>query len=115
MALANLQTPLNIAALCRMLAVSERNLRKAFHKVHGMPPHQFLRILTLSRARQALISPRGPFENVTEIATRLGFFQLGRFSVEYRRMFGERPSETLRRAVRERKTSAAHAEWAESA
>ena len=35
---------------------------------------------------------------VTEIATALGFVELGRFSVEYRRAFGESPSETLRQA-----------------
>jgi AraC family ethanolamine operon transcriptional activator len=40
---------------------------------------------------------------VTKIATRLGFRELGRFSVEYREMFGESPSATLRQALREHK------------
>ena len=35
---------------------------------------------------------------VTRAALASGFSQLGRFAVEYRRVFGERPSETLRRA-----------------
>jgi AraC-like DNA-binding protein len=102
MAFVNRRTPLNIATLSQMLAVSERGLRQAFQKVYGMPPQRRLRALALSRARRALMSARGKSVNVTEIATRLGFFQLGRFSVEYRNMFGEKPSETLRQAIRER-------------
>ena len=59
------QTPLNIATLYRMLAVSERGLRNAFHRVHGIPPHRRLRMLMLSQVRRALISARGPSANVT--------------------------------------------------
>ena len=33
---------------------------------------------------------------VTEVATSHGFYELGRFSVSYRSMYGEAPSETLR-------------------
>jgi transcriptional regulator GlxA family with amidase domain len=39
--------------------------------------------------------------SVTEITTSLGFIELGRFSVEYRKQFGECPSVTLRKAVSE--------------
>jgi AraC-like DNA-binding protein len=102
MAFADGQSPPEIATLCHMLGVSERYLRNAFHRVHGIPPHRRLQMLMLSRARQALMSTRGQSVNVTEIATRLGFSQLGRFSVEYRKMFGESPSKTLRQAVRDR-------------
>jgi transcriptional regulator GlxA family with amidase domain len=95
--LANVQAPVEIAALCQALAVSERALRKAFQKVHQLPPCRRLRWLRLSHARRALMSVRG--SSVTEIATDFGFVELGRFSVEYRKIFGERPSETLRRAM----------------
>ena len=44
------------------------------------------------------MSAGGQSVTVTEIATSLGFVELGRFSVEYRKMFGESPSKTLREA-----------------
>jgi len=97
LALADLGVPLHISALCRVLAVSQRTLRKAFHKNHGAPPCRQLRMLRLSHARSALLSADCKFATVTEIATSFGFVELGRFSVEYRKAFGESPSDTLHR------------------
>jgi AraC-like DNA-binding protein len=57
-------------------------------------------MLKLSRARRELMLAHGRSVTVTEIATALGFVELGRFSVEYRRMFGESPSATLRQVLR---------------
>jgi transcriptional regulator GlxA family with amidase domain len=97
LALADLDEPLHIPALCRALAVSERSLRKAFRRIHGLPPCRHLRMLRLSRARRALLSADCKRMTVTEIATCFGFVELGRFSVEYRKVFGESPSQTLSR------------------
>jgi transcriptional regulator GlxA family with amidase domain len=97
LALADLDEPLHISALCRALVVSERTLRKAFHRTHGVPPCRHLRMLRLSEARRALLFADGKFATVTEIATSFGFVELGRFSVEYRKVFGESPSQTLQR------------------
>jgi transcriptional regulator GlxA family with amidase domain len=102
LALADLDVPLHISALCRALAVSERTLRKAFHKIHGVPPCRQLRMLRLSQARGALLSADCKFATVTEIATSFGFVELGRFSVEYRKAFGENPSQTLQRTFPDR-------------
>jgi transcriptional regulator GlxA family with amidase domain len=98
LALAYLDEPIHISALCRTLKVSERTLRKAFHKLHGLPPCRHLRMLRLSQARRALLSADCRLTSVTEIATCFGFVELGRFSVEYKKVFGERPSQTLHRA-----------------
>ena len=100
--LADLDAPLHISALCRALAVSERALRKAFHKTHGVPPCRQLRMLRLSHARSALLSADCKSATVTEIATSFGFVELGRFSVEYRKAFGESPSHSLHRTSPDR-------------
>ena len=100
MVLADLRRPPSIAEISRKLGVSDRYLRRVFRIVHGMPPSQHLRMLRLSRAREALLSARGRSPTVSKIAIRLGFSELGRFSVEYRKRFGESPSATLRRAIR---------------
>ncbi|TMK48196.1 MAG: helix-turn-helix domain-containing protein [Alphaproteobacteria bacterium] len=98
LALAHIDEPLHISTLCRTLEVSERTLRKAFHKACGLAPCRRLRILRLSRARRALLCADAELVTVTEIATCFGFGELGRFSVEYRKVFGESPSQTLHRA-----------------
>jgi AraC-like DNA-binding protein len=41
-----------------------------------------------------------PEETVGQIAMRNGLVHLGRFSVSYRKVFGESPSETIRAARR---------------
>jgi AraC-like DNA-binding protein len=100
LALADLDGPLHISALCSALKVSERTLRKAFHEARGLSPCRQLRMLRLSEARRTLLTADRKLVTVTEIATGCGFLELGRFSVEYRKVFGESPSQTLRRRTR---------------
>jgi AraC-like DNA-binding protein len=59
-------------------------------------------MLRLSQARRSLLSADGKSATVTEIATSFGFVELGRFSVEYRKAFGESPSQTLQRTSPDR-------------
>jgi adenylate cyclase len=55
--------------------------------------------MRLVRARQELLRA-GRHATVTDIALANGFSQLGRFAGQYRRLFGELPSATLRRTAR---------------
>ena len=47
--------------------------------------------------RRALQGADWKSTTVTQVATNYGFWELGRFSVAYRSLFGESPSATLRR------------------
>ena len=102
LALASLDEPLHVSALCHVMGVSERALRNAFHRMHGVPPCRHLRMLRLSNARRALLSADRTIAKVTEIAMSFGFAELGRFSVEYKKAFGESPSQTLYRTPQAR-------------
>ncbi len=46
--------------------------------------------------RDRLLTARNEGKTVTDIAMKYSFFHLGQFAVDYRKIFGESPSETLR-------------------
>jgi len=47
--------------------------------------------------RRALREADPSSASVTAVGTRFGFWELGRFAVEYQALFGESPSATLHR------------------
>jgi AraC-like DNA-binding protein len=94
---ADLETLKRISDMCEAPGVSEHTLARAVRAVHGTTPLRYLHALRLAEARKALLSTDAASENVTQIAMRFGFNELGRFAVAYRAAFGESPSETRRR------------------
>lgn len=83
---------LRAGELAAALHVTSRALEYAFHSTLGVSPARYLLSLRLNRARRVLISRGG--QSVTSVASSLGFENLGRFAGQYRRLFGELPSET---------------------
>jgi transcriptional regulator GlxA family with amidase domain len=53
----------------------------------------------LHAVRQALLSTPQHETSVSLVAVDHGFFELGRFAVDYRRLFDESPSATLAREM----------------
>lgn len=87
--------PVSIRDLCERLSVSWRTLDQGFLELYSVPPKTYMRIARLHHVRRALATADPAGATVTDIAVSWGFFQLGRFAVDYRRLFGERPSDTL--------------------
>lgn len=86
--------------LARRSGYGRRALELIFNRSLGMPPGRwFLNIRLNGVMRDLLLAP--PDSQVTTVASRWGFQHLSRFAFQYRRAFGELPSETLRRARRQ--------------
>jgi AraC-like DNA-binding protein len=92
---------LYIADICTALRVSERTLRSSCQEQLDMSPIKYLWLRRMHLARRALRRSTSRMSTVTRIATSYGFWELGRFAVEYRSLFGESPSATLRPPVKD--------------
>jgi len=93
----NPEQPLYIPEICKAIRVSQRTLLACCQEHLGMAPKRYLLRRRMHLARGALREAGRDAPAVTDIATRYGFWQLGRFAVEYQSLFGESPSATLRR------------------
>ena len=98
----NPNRPLYLMEICTAIGVAERTLRAACEEHLGMGPIRYLSLRRMHLVRRALLSADPSTVTVTQIATDHGFWELGRFSVSYRNVFGECPSETLRRGAKDR-------------
>lgn len=98
---ANSDRILYITDVCKGIGVSERTLRLHCIEHLGISPHRYLWLQRMHQTRRALALADAKVRSVTDIATDHGFWELGRFSVAYKKLFNESPSATLRRAADE--------------
>ena len=93
---ANQEEAIAVQSLIRHLGIPARTLHQGFREAFGTTPRAYFNALRLNSAREDLSRPRQD-HTVTSVALRWGFTHFGWFSANYRRMFGETPSHTLRR------------------
>jgi AraC-like DNA-binding protein len=72
-------------------------LLRAFHRFFGVGPTQYLKLRRLNNVHCALQAHDCRQTTVTEVLTTWGVSELGRFAGAYKALFGESPSETLRK------------------
>jgi AraC-like DNA-binding protein len=94
--------PLYLTEICAAIAVSERTLRVACEEHLGMGPIRYLSLRRMHLVRRALLRADPAQATVTQLATDHGFWELGRFAGAYKSLFGESPSESLRRPAEHR-------------
>jgi AraC family ethanolamine operon transcriptional activator len=63
-----------------------------------MSPTEYLRRRRMQLAHRTLRNGGSDAATISAVARRYGFWSLGRFAADYRALFGELPSATLRRA-----------------
>jgi AraC-like DNA-binding protein len=94
---ANYARPLYMMEICEATRVSVRTLQVCCNEQLGMSPQRYLWLRRMHLARRALLRADPATTTVTAVATDHGFWELGRFSVQYMGIFGESPSATLRK------------------
>lgn len=87
--------PILISQLCRTFGVSRRTLQYAFREVCGVSPGAYLRVLRLNGVRRALRKATPGTMGIQDIAAEWGFWNPSQFSCDYKRLFGERPSDSF--------------------
>jgi len=92
----NTEQPITVLDLCRALRCSRRTLQTSFQRVANVTPVGYLRSIRLNAVHRLLRSTSVNELLVGDAAARWGFTHLGYFAREYRDLFGELPSQTLR-------------------
>ena len=85
-----------LTELAAIAGTSGRTLQRQFLTFVGKTPRAVLREIGLECARRELLQG-APGVTIMDVALRCGFPHCGRFSIAYRRRYGETPSQTLKR------------------
>ena len=87
---------LDLAGVSESLGIGRHHLNRCFKQHYGVSIQEFVHLRRLHHARDLLL--KSPTElTVTDAAYTSGFRHLGRFSTEYKQLFGESPRQTLKR------------------
>ncbi len=96
---ANWHKPIDVPAMAKVAKVSARSLFRQFKQDRGYSPADFVKQVRLNRARE-MLEHCAEGASVTQIALKCGFQNPGHFARDFRLVFGELPSETLRKSTR---------------
>jgi len=88
---------IHVGDICSELGLSERGVENLFRDFVGIGPASLLRHQRHHCVHRRLLSGDPVPGAVKRAALEFGFRHLGRFACDYRRLFGENPSETLAR------------------
>lgn len=91
-----LKTPVTVDELCQVAFVSRRTLQYCMQDCLGLSPKQYIRSLRLNQVRRRFLDPEEN-KNISDLAFEHGYFHLGQFGQDYKRLFGETPGQTINR------------------
>lgn len=77
--------------------VSDRTMQNLFREYIGLSPKSYISGKKLYNVHRQLWHARSSEQSITDIAANTGFWHMGQFAADYSKLFGELPSETIRR------------------
>lgn len=93
--LTSLEEEMTVQSICRQFGITDKTLENSFKSLFGITPKRFIDLLKLNRAHEDLLSADAKTINVSDIASKWGFHNFGRFSHNYKALFGALPSTTI--------------------
>lgn len=108
---ANCGQPLFIEDICSATQVSERSLRNIFYEFFGVGPMRLLKVRQLYEIRAALLRAHPQRDTVARVAARFGIWDFSLFARNYKAMFGESPSRTLRTPPSDARANGSSLSW----
>jgi AraC family ethanolamine operon transcriptional activator len=89
---------ISASELCAQTQCSQRTLEKGFCSRFGVTPKKYINGLRLARVHKGLrYFDAQDCDSIIELAGIQGFWHMGQFAADYRRIYGELPSDTLKR------------------
>ena len=76
--------------------INARSLQRAFIDQYGISPKSYAKAYHLNSVYKKLLQSNAKTTRIVDIASKHGFWHMSQFSTDYRRHFGELPSETLK-------------------
>lgn len=95
----NIDSPILLEDLAREACISLRSIYSGFHNYLNTTPMAYIKQAKLNRIHEELKKLEPSQASVSEVALNYGFSHFGNFAASYKKMFGELPSDTLRKAV----------------
>ena len=85
----------SVNQICENVNIPERTLRRLFRKKFDISPKRYVDMLRLNRVRNEIRSISDQ-SSIKFVASEYNFWHMGQFAMDYKRAFGELPSETSR-------------------
>ena len=85
----------SIPDICSNTGVSQRTLEYAFQEHYNLTPVSFIKKIRLHAIRRKLVTAHSSELTISDIAHKLGIYDMGRFASIYKKYFSELPSQTL--------------------
>ena len=88
-----------ISELCIVAHASQRTLEYAFRERYGCTPKNYTLIYRLNNAHKQLRHAESGKTRISDIAQQHGFWHMGQFCADYKKLFAMLPSATLKSKI----------------
>ena len=87
--------PIMISELSKAVNIGERSLYRMFNDRFHLSPKAYLNTLRLNGVRNDFVNTSSSEKTISAIANSWGYWHMGQFAADYKRLFGELPSQTF--------------------